>query len=321
MYRSLIILFFAALCLTAMTSQAQAQATRSWISGVGDDANPCSRTAPCKTFAGAISKTAAGGEIDALDPGGFGALTITKAITLDGGGGQVASVLVAGTPGINVSAGPNDRVVIRNLRLDGISLTGSGGTNGIAFNSGLSLLVENCDIFGFNSYGINFQPSIRAVLTVVDTTVEGNGTFGGGAFGGGSIVATPASTGGINRATLRNVTVSTNISGVTAGRNSKVQLDHVVVSEGGVGGGGDYALIANATAAEMNVDYSTISGNQFGGIHATAAGIIRVANSSITDNNVNGVLFDSGGQVLTFGSNRVSSNVGLSGFSGTLSPS
>ena len=68
------------------TAPAQAQATRTWISGVGDDANPCSRTAPCKTFAGAISKTATGGEIDALDPGGFGALTITKPITLDGGG-------------------------------------------------------------------------------------------------------------------------------------------------------------------------------------------------------------------------------------------
>src|SRR5438445_9331108 len=82
-----------------------AQATRTWVSGVGDDANPCSRTAPCKTFAGAISKTAASGEIDVLDPGGFGALTITKGITLDGGGGQVASVLVAGTNGIVINAG------------------------------------------------------------------------------------------------------------------------------------------------------------------------------------------------------------------------
>src|SRR5450631_4096208 len=79
---------------------AQAQASRTWVSGVGDDANPCSRTAPCKTFAGAISKTAAGGEIDVLDPGGFGGVTLTKAITLDGGSGQVASILVAGTNGI-----------------------------------------------------------------------------------------------------------------------------------------------------------------------------------------------------------------------------
>src|SRR5438045_9124950 len=67
----------------AVASMAQAQATRTWVSGVGDDANPCSRTAPCKTFAGAISKTATDGEIDALDPGGFGAVTVTKAITSD----------------------------------------------------------------------------------------------------------------------------------------------------------------------------------------------------------------------------------------------
>ena len=80
------------------TVPAHAQATRTWVSGVGDDANPCSRTAPCLTFAGAISKTAAGGEIDALDPGGFGMLTITKSITIDGGGGQVASMLPSPSP-------------------------------------------------------------------------------------------------------------------------------------------------------------------------------------------------------------------------------
>src|ERR687895_295015 len=88
----------------AVTSLAQAQATRTWVSGVGDDANPCSRTAPCKTFAGAISKTAAGGEIDALDPGGFGAVTITKSILIDGTTGQgFGSILASGTNGVNVN--------------------------------------------------------------------------------------------------------------------------------------------------------------------------------------------------------------------------
>src|SRR5207247_3703656 len=86
---------------------ANAQATRTWVSGVGDDANPCSRTAPCRTFAGAISKTAAGGEINALDPGGFGAVTITKSIIIDGGN-MLAGVLVSGTNGIVVSAAPTD---------------------------------------------------------------------------------------------------------------------------------------------------------------------------------------------------------------------
>src|ERR1039457_7550390 len=93
-----------------LASAARAQATRTWVSGVGDDANPCSRTAPCKTFAGAISKTAAGGEIDVLDPGGFGAVTITKSITFDGGEGQVGSILVAGSPGIIINAANTDTI-------------------------------------------------------------------------------------------------------------------------------------------------------------------------------------------------------------------
>src|SRR5277367_5010062 len=127
------------LVLLVLPAGALAQATRTFVSGVGDDANPCSRTAPCKTWAGTISKTAAGGEMDALDPGGFGAVTITKAITLDGGGGQVASILVAGTNGIVVQAGAADTVILRNLRLNGISGTGTGGLNGILFTSGQQL--------------------------------------------------------------------------------------------------------------------------------------------------------------------------------------
>src|SRR6185369_6084756 len=87
-----------------MTTAAHAQATRTWVSGVGDDVNPCSRTAPCKTFAGAISKTADKGEIDVLDPGGFGVVTITKNMTIDGAG-TLAGVLSPGSPaGVNVNA-------------------------------------------------------------------------------------------------------------------------------------------------------------------------------------------------------------------------
>src|SRR5215831_2686403 len=151
------------------TTLMSAQASRTWVSGVGDDANPCSRTAPCKTFAGAISKTAAGGEIDALDPAGYGAVTITKAITLDGGGGQVASVLVAGTNGIVVQAGPSDAVILRNLRINGIGT----GINGIRWLSGKSLTVENCDIFGFTTNGIDIATAGGQVF-VTHTTSTNN---------------------------------------------------------------------------------------------------------------------------------------------------
>jgi len=155
------------------TGLASGQASRTWVSGVGDDANPCSRTAPCKTFAGAISKTAAGGEIDALDPAGFGAVTITKAITIDGGGGQVASVLVSGTNGIVVQAGASDVVILRNLRINGIGT----GINGVRFLSGKSLFIENCNIFGFTTNGIDIASSGGQVF-VTNTSSDSNGQAG-----------------------------------------------------------------------------------------------------------------------------------------------
>src|SRR5213593_161153 len=111
-----------ALLILAAVAPAHAQATRTWVSGVGDDANPCSRTAPCKTFAGAISKTAAGGEISALDPGGFGAVTIIKSITISGDG-TLAGILAAGVNGVIVAAGANDVVILRSLSING---AGSG---------------------------------------------------------------------------------------------------------------------------------------------------------------------------------------------------
>src|SRR5262249_12355928 len=156
------------------TSLIHAQASRTWVSGVGDDANPCSRTAPCKTWAGAISKTAPGGEIDALDPGGFGAVTITKSITLDGGGGQVASVLVSGTNGIVGQAGSTDVVILRNLRINGLKNSGNPGFNGIRFINGAGgvLGVENCNIFGFSQNGIDIAPGGASTIWIQNTTVS-----------------------------------------------------------------------------------------------------------------------------------------------------
>ena len=113
---------------------AQAQATRTWVSGVGDDANPCSRTAPCKTFAGAISKTAASGEINCIDPGGYGALTITKALTINCEQ-TLGSVLVSGTDGIVVNAGPNDSITLKGIEIEGLGT----GVNGVRFAAGKSL--------------------------------------------------------------------------------------------------------------------------------------------------------------------------------------
>lgn len=145
-----------AIFVFAFASLAQAQATRTWVSGVGDDVNPCSRTAPCKTYAGAISKTANNGEISTLDPGGFGAVTITKNMTIDGtAGAGFGSILASGTSGIIVNdsatATPNTIVVtLRNLSINGASTTAGSG---IRFIAGKTLIVEDCDIFGFVGTG------------------------------------------------------------------------------------------------------------------------------------------------------------------------
>jgi hypothetical protein len=168
-----------AVCFTlALATIAQAQATRTWVSGVGDDVNPCSRTAPCKTFAGAISKTAAGGEIDALDPGGFGAVTITKNITLDGThGAGFGSILASGVNGVNINdsatATPNTIVVtLRNLSINGAGTT--LGLNGVNFTSGKRVNIEGCQIFNFSNAGINVNQAAGATgtfVTVKDTSI------------------------------------------------------------------------------------------------------------------------------------------------------
>src|SRR5262245_61927828 len=136
----------------AISSVAQAQASRTWVSGVGDDANPCSRTAPCKTFAGAISKTANCGEISVLDPGGFGAVTITKSVTINGDG-TLAGILASLVNGVIVNATANDVVTLRSLSINGFC----NGINGVRFLAGKHLKIENCTIYGFATHGIDMS--------------------------------------------------------------------------------------------------------------------------------------------------------------------
>ena len=166
--------FYTSLLIALISSAAQAQATRTWVSGVGDDVNPCSRTAPCKTFAGAIVKTAVGGEIDTLDSGGFGTLTISKSITIDGTGG-LAGVLAAGTNGflINITA-PTDEA--KTVRLRGLSINGVGtGINGINVVAAAFVSVEDCVIDGFTANGINVE---TGRVFVRNTVIRNNNVAG-----------------------------------------------------------------------------------------------------------------------------------------------
>jgi len=162
-------------CLLLGSSVVFAQATRTWVSGVGNDADPCSRTAPCKTFAGAISKTAPGGEIDALDPGGFGALTITKPITIAGVGTN-ASILASGTEGVIINitsfdAPQTDTVTLRNIQINGAGAT--LGTTGVHVFGNTTVILDRVNIFGFGTNGVLAEGTSK--VEIVEGTFFNNG--------------------------------------------------------------------------------------------------------------------------------------------------
>jgi hypothetical protein len=286
------------------TALASAQASRTWVSGVGDDVNPCSRTAPCKTFAGAISRTVTGGEIDALDPGGFGAVTITKAITIDGGGGQVASVLVAGTNGIVVQAGASDIVTIRNIRINGIRQDPqtTAGLNGIRFLSGKALHIESCVIFGFSQAGIDLEPSAGGQVFVLDSIVQDNGGTGLFSFPTGGTVSAI-----VDRSRFEN-----NQHGVWSGNNSVFTVANSDASGNSMDG---FVVQANAGTAELNIVNSTAANNGNAGIAAGGPGpssIARINRVTLSDEPT-GMLIGPGGQILSYGNNYNSAGGAPSG--------
>ncbi|HEX2224012.1 MAG TPA: right-handed parallel beta-helix repeat-containing protein [Thermoanaerobaculia bacterium] len=294
MKTSLLQTLAASALLLAASSVAHAQATRTWVSGVGDDFNPCSRTAPCKTFAGAISKTAAGGTISVLDPGGFGAVTITKSITIQGDG-SLGSILGAGTNGVVINAAATDVVVLRDLHIEGAGT----GLNGVRFLNGLALYVENCTINRFTQKGIDFQPSGNGALFVKDTVVRNN-SFGAG----GGIFIKPGAAGSAT-ATLDNVNLERNLFGLRVEGNSKVSVRDSVMT--GNSNEGVHAF-ASGTLPIVNVIGSLVALNGTGVKAEGSGSLIRIGDSSVVNNNAAGLSIVNLGQIATFGDNNLAGN-------------
>jgi hypothetical protein len=274
------------------TVPAHAQATRTWVSGVGSDANACSRTAPCLTFAGAISKTAAGGEIDALDSGGFGAVTITKSITIDGGSGVASVMSSSATNGITVSAGATDIVTIRNVQFQGNlgngSSPGTAGYNGILFDSAAMLNIDNCKIDGFSNSGILASISANAILNVRNTVIT-NTAFGLGlnSFGG-------ALNGSIDHTTIQKISRN----GIGAAGSVYFTVTNSVIVNAAESG-----VFAN-TGTVLEIDSSSVTNNNTA--FTAAGGTIRISRNNIYDNNTNFSI--SGGTIATGGNNFVAVN-------------
>lgn len=285
-------------CTLAFTSMVQAQATRTWVSGVGDDVNPCSRTAPCKTFAGAISKTAAGGEIDALDPGGFGAVTITKSIVIDGTeGAGFGSILASATNGVNVNdsatATPGTIVVaLRNLSINGAGTT--LGLNGVNFTSGKAVSVEDCVIMNFSNAGINVNftnASVSPQLNVRDTIIR--------SVTGDGIKATTTGAGQTANVSVERSSFVKNGNGLhllTGGR---------AIVVGSLFTYNTASAVRFENSAECILADNTMHSN-VNGISAVS-GQARISNNTIVRNTGSGVAL-TGGTVSSFGDNKIVEN-------------
>jgi parallel beta helix pectate lyase-like protein len=275
------LLVLTVLVFFATAVPARAQATRTWVSGVGDDLNPCSRTAPCKTFAGAISKTATDGVINVLDPGGFGTVTITKALTIDGGGAEGSVLLGMGVDGIVVSnPGGSAVVTLRNLSIYGV---GAGLAGVVVTGAVGGVHIEDCIMSSFTVSGIDFHPT-SGVLFVSNTKILDSGVSG--------ILVTG------RQATLDNVQVEGNLAGVRAVSGSWVSIRHSSINGNPFTG----LLADGGSVIDINDSIASQNGR---GLTVTGGGEMLVHGTTITGNTVSGLSNDGSGLLISTGTNLV----------------
>ena len=275
---------------------AHAQATRTWVSGVGDDVNPCSRTAPCKTFAGAISKTANGGFINVLDGGGFGSLTITKSLTVDGEG-EHAGMLASLTSGVIIN-GVGIKVTLRNLTIESPSVTNLG-TIGIRVLQAAEVHIEKVWIGRFSSHAIDFNPTGGAEGFINDVTAVGNG---------GSAVSVVT-----GRVSVNRLNAYTNDAGVFVRGTAIATVRDSTAVGGSVGFGAN-----TVPGAVLNVENS-VSTHNANGILAANGATVRLSNSMIVSNVTTGLFNGGAGSVvISLQGNSLTGNPTDGSFSSTV---
>ncbi|MEO8433476.1 MAG: right-handed parallel beta-helix repeat-containing protein [Pyrinomonadaceae bacterium] len=278
-----------------VSSGAQAQATRTWVSGVGDDVNPCSRTAPCKTYAGAISKTAKDGEISTLDPGGFGTVTITKSLTINGTHGQgYGSILAALTTGVIINI--TDAADVRKtVRLISLNINGaSTGIDGVRINAATRVHIEDTQIDGFTNRGINDIRAANGNLFVSGCVVRNTVQSG--------IVIIPGAAATVN-ALIENTQVqaSTGNTGIALDARAIATVRNCNVS------GSTTGVFANGATTQLNIENCSISHNGIG-MNISGGAIARLINSVITNNTTSSMTAGSQAAVSSNGNNIISGN-------------
>jgi hypothetical protein len=283
------------LVIILCVSGAAAQAQRTFVSGLGSDGNPCSRTAPCRTFAQAITQTIPRGEVVVLDSAGYAPFTITQSVSVVAPPGVYAGISVFTTDGIDITGGPD--VVLR-----GLTITNQGGGlsgNGIVFNTTGELHMENCVVQGFQSGNVALNFTGSGSLVVKDSIIRNNSH---------AIVVQPS---GTAIATIDHVLIEGTAGGygVQANDGSQVTVRNTV-SSGSVGG--FVAQSAGTAAVELNIDNCTAANNGHGIVASSDSmpfpATVRVSNSTITDNTTGIQTFGATGAVLSRGNNTVEGN-------------
>ena len=287
------------LFLFLFATAAHAQATRTWVSGVGDDVNPCSRTAPCKTFAGAISKTATNGEINVLDSGGFGAVTITKSITIDGAGAH-ASILALNTNGIIVN-GAGVTVNLRNLSINGAS--GTTG-NGIRIIQAGAVNIDNVTLSGFAGSGLNGRGiTIETVTSGVRVNITNSLIANMENHG---IHAVP--TGGSVQLAVDNVRIA---NGGAAGINLRENTAATISRSALINHRNQAAVRLELTSASATISSSVLANNAAGVTNVAAGGApsVFLYGNTITRSTVSALQINSG-TMTSLGNNIIRGNAG-----------
>jgi hypothetical protein len=278
-------------------SLAQAQATRTWVAGVGDDINPCSRVAPCKTLAGAYAKTVVGGQINVIDAGGYGGLKIDHSITVDASEAYAGALGGSGSDGIVVVAGDKDVVVLRGLTLHGKD----EADNGISYVSGGRLQVENCVISNFTQRGINYQSNGNNQLVVKDSIIRENGAAG--------ILVQP-SAGGAARATIEHTRLEGNQNGLAVLENAVVTIRDSVMAGNGVNG---VTVSTGVSSPQVSVENCLMAYNSDTGLKVTGTKAnVFLSGSTVTGNDT-GLLTSGGGDILSYGDNNIAGNITTDG--------
>lgn len=251
-----------------------------WMSGgTGDDANPGSRSFPTLTLAATITKTNAGGQISAIDAGNYGGVTISKAITIDGSSVPF-EIIVAGSIGINVTAGPNDVVILRHILLNGVE----AGTTAIQFTSGQQLIIEDCNIVGFTGTDIVVNLTNAANVVIRNTTISG-GTTG---------ISVNGTTSPVN-VLLDGVSIEeTTTSGVDA------LLGFIDVNNSSISQNSGIGVLADGTS--LISCKNTLFASNSTAIQANPGATIRISNNDFYDN-VTGIA-NGGGTIATANNNR-----------------